>query len=267
MNSSKIFKNILQQLKKSHIDSAEIDALILLEFVTKKSREFLLANPEFELSEKQIIKLNNLVGRRKSHEPIAYITGHKEFFGLDFFVSPDVLIPRPETEQLVEATLEFIVARKEVNILDVGTGCGNIIISLAKNANADYSASDISKEVLDVARKNAEKHQVKINFIQSNLFENIHKNFDVIIANLPYVPADNSVGKGIKYEPQTAIFAEDNGTAIIKEFLNDAQKYIKKDGLILVELDPRNANFLKDFAQKIFIDSELILISQIKKEY
>ncbi|MCX6810719.1 MAG: peptide chain release factor N(5)-glutamine methyltransferase [Candidatus Berkelbacteria bacterium] len=278
-----IKKQIIGDLKTAGISSAEIDAQILLEFVTKKSREFLLSHPEYELSAKEYKSILKLVDRRKSIYPIAYLTGHKEFFALDFLVTPDVLIPRPETEQLVEIALDFLKARscKLAAILDVGTGSGNIIISIAKFITDNpvrfdpigskwiFSASDNSAKALTVAKKNAKKHNVKITFIKSDLFENIKGKFGLIVANLPYVPIEkcnrfspiesNQLHfQEIDFEPQNAIFAGDNGAEIIKRFLLDAKKYINNNGLILAELDPRNADDILVFTTDLYSSAEII---------
>lgn len=266
MTYSSVYKKIVGELKTTGIKSAEIDARVLLEFATKKSREFLLAHPEYQLSDRQINDLEKLVERRRLHEPIAYIVGHKEFFGLDFFITPSVLIPRPETEILVEESLKFLEARSkkyEVRILDIGTGSGNIIISISKACSSqlkanNYIGSDISNNALKVAKKNARKHYVKINFIESDLFKKIKGKFDLIIANLPYVPVDGSNDEEIKHEPQNAIFAADNGTAMIKKFLTDTKKHINNNGLILAEVDPRNANEIKKYALKYYKSAEIV---------
>lgn len=285
MKVSDIKKQIVKELSAVNISSAEIDAQILLEKVTGKSREFLLANPEYEQKNRETKELNNLVEKRKKCEPIAYLIGHKEFYGLDFEVTKDVLIPRPETELLVEQALKFIKSKvrqvHQVKILDVGTGSGNIIISVAKSLQnipdrfepidqnqSEFLASDFLKKALMVARKNAKKHRVKINFIQSDLFENINGKFDLIVANLPYVPAEKysrfrPIGnnrlykKEIDFEPQEAIFAADNGTVIIKKFLDQAKDHINKNGLIFIEVDPRNAIELKKYASKLYKSVEL----------
>ena len=267
-----IRKKIISELNAASIKSAEIDAQILLESVTGKSREFVLTHPEFKFSDKQIKDLKKLAARRKLHEPIAYITGQKEFFGLDFIITPDVLIPRPETEILVEEGLKFLESRIkniEFRILDIGTGSGNIIISIAKSSKKfpianflHFFASDISEKALMVAKKNAKKHQVKIKFRESDLFKNIDGKFDLNIANLPYVPMRKAEGGGrraeeIDFEPREAIFTKENGTEIIKIFLDQAQYHINKNGLILAEVDPRNAIEIKKYAIKLYKSVEL----------
>lgn len=251
-------KKIISALKTANISSAEIDAEVLLEFATKKSREFLLANPDSELSDIEIKQLNILVERRKKYEPIAYVTGQKEFFGLNFLVTPDVLIPRPETELLVENAINFIGNKKNSKVLDVGTGSGNIIISIAKNICGKFTASDISNCALKVALNNAARHKVDIKFIKSDLFENISGKFDLIVANLPYVPIDGSDDLEIKHEPQSAIFAQENGEKIIKDFLLQAKNHLDMSGLILLELDHRNAKSLATFATKLFSSVKIL---------
>lgn len=274
-------KQIVKELSNVGIKSAEIDVQILLEKVSGKSREFLLANPEYKLKNQETEELKNLVERRKKHEPIAYITGHKEFYSLDFLVTKDVLIPRPETEILVEEGLKFLESRmkdRELGILDIGTGSGNIIISIAKttkelysrfdaiDSNRLYVASDISEKALKVAKKNAKKHGVEktVKFVRSDLFDQITGKFDLITANLPYVPISSEKRKAksgkqeIDFEPQDAIFAESNGAEIIKKFLNDAKNHINSDGIILAEVDPRNADEIRDATSKIYKSVEII---------
>ena len=277
MNIASFYKKTVRTLKKSDIKSAEIDARILLELATGESREFLLAHPEFELSDKEYHTRLISVDRRKPVEPIAYITGKKEFFGLEFLVTPDVLIPRPETEMLVEQALEFIKSKvrkveSSLKILDVGTGSGNIIISIANHwgnllsidnklpqFTPEFVASDISGKALKVARKNAKKHGVEklVKFVQSDLFDRIDGRFNIMVANLPYVPKQKTddgkrMTEEINFEPRNAIFANDNGTMIIKKFLSGAKNRINGDGLILVEVDPRNARELKNYAGKLY---------------
>lgn len=267
MKHIEIKNQIYNELKSAKIKSAEIDAGILIEFVSKKSPEFLLTHPEFLLKSREVKKILNLVALRKTGTPIAYLTNKKEFFGFDFYVDERVLIPRPETEILVEKGLKFLkklntkTKTESLNVLDVGTGSGCIIISLATNCQLPttiFTASDISSQALKVAKKNAKKHKAKIKFIKSDLFENIPKKYyDIILANLPYVPLGGSNDKEIKFEPQKAIFAEDNGSKIIKKFLIESKKYLRENGKIFIELDPRNANDILKFAKKVYKKSSL----------
>lgn len=264
-----------QSIKKSN----DLDARVLICHCLNISTEkfFLMQNDE--ISKAQIEKIESIIKQRANNIPVAYLTGHKEFFGLDFAVNKNVLIPRPETEWIVGKSIKFIKSKvHKVIVLDVGTGSGNIIISLilslraqrchselAKNLDVLFFASDISAAALKVAQKNAVIHKVddKIKFIQSDLFENLkNKKFDIIIANLPYVPRCHSglePESSIYFEPPAAIFADDNGAEIIKRFLKSAPDYLNNNGAILLELDPRNALDIKKFATEIFPKAKIIL--------
>jgi len=278
MNIGKFYQKAVRELRAAGIKTAELDTKVLLKFVLENDETFLLMHPEMPLTNYQLEKLNKLVKKRLNNEPIAYLTGHKEFFGHDFLVNKNVLIPRPESEFLVEKSLEYLKLKIEnckLKILDMGTGSGCIIISLAlelekqlNNGTIEqlrFFASDISKSALNVAKRNAKKllsnstiqQYNNLRFYRSDLFSNhlLHKKYDLIIANLPYVPS-RDLGLGtcdsIKFEPQDAIFANDNGSAIIKKFLIESKKYLNYDGVILLELDPRNADQIHNFAKKNF---------------
>jgi len=243
-----------------------LDTQILISHILKKDSGWLFAHLEHEISDDDIKKIDKLVSRRAKGEPIAYILGHKEFFGLTFLVNKKVLIPRPESEFFVDHALAWLkqvdasqssndekaCSTNQFTILDIGTGSGNIIISIAKNfPNANFFASDISAEALKVAKKNANNHKINnIKFVYSDLFKNrlLHRQFDLIIANLPYVP-ENERDISTKFEPCNAIFAKDNGTGVMKKFLLEAKKHIAPPpGAILMELDPRNAEEILKFA-------------------
>lgn len=204
----------LKHISKTH----KLDTELILAFVLKKSKEFLFAKPEHKLSQTQINHFKRLILGRENHKPIAYIIGHKEFFGLDFFVNQKVLIPRPETEVLVEKTFKFIdklyaIRHMPLAILDLGTGSGCIAVAIAKNIKcpAKIFASDISKDALRIAKKNAMHHRVIIKFIQSDLLKNITEKPDIITANLPYItPAlyRNLEPEITKFEPKRALLAK-----------------------------------------------------------
>ncbi len=225
---------------------------ILLAHVLKKPREFLYMEPAYKLSASQLISVKKLITRREKGEPIAYILGYKDFLGLKFKVNKSVLIPRPETELLVESIklkVESIEQKKPVRILDVGTGSGVIAVSLAKQVQgarfeAQVTVSDISDKALAVAKENAKAHKVKIKFIKSNLLKNVKNSFDIIVANLPYgwkVWKNNSSAatKGLKFEPQIALFTEENGLKLIRELLEQIVGLKVKPKLIYLEFDPR----------------------------
>jgi len=230
MNINQLLIESIEKLKKKKNETPQLDAELLLGFILKKPREYILIHPEYQLTKSQEIKYKKILKRRLKHEPIAYILGQKEFYGLNFKVTKDTLIPRPETELLVELALYSMkhetYNKKNTTIIDIGTGSGNIIISLAKNLNslchsrengnpvANHSvstldsrfhgndkyiffATDISKKALTVAKHNAKKNRVdeKIKFIKSDLLNcflkaksyKLKTNKLTIIANLPYL--------------------------------------------------------------------------------
>lgn len=294
MNLLELYKKAVVKLEDS--SSPDLDAQVIIADVLKKDKTFLPSHPEYQPSPVESAKIIRLLKRRQNGEPIAYITGHKEFYGLDFVVNKNVLIPRPETENLLEEALEILkfendkMIKLQNNVLDMGTGSGCIIISLAKYLSTFYFlhstkfyACDISKSALKVAKKNANRllfegkarelnsdkssrfRSNNIRFYHSNLFSNkmMPKKYDLIIANLPYVPKKVESRKlkveSIDFEPQSAIFASDNGTATIKRFLDHSGEHLNKNGLILIELDPRNAIDLESYAKNLFPTAKIEL--------
>jgi len=262
MEIKKILPTIVKKLsKQTIIDQPELEAEILLSFILDNNRQFILSNPNYELSDNQTKKLERLLNRRLKGEPIAYIIGHKEFYGLDFSVNKDVLIPRPETELLVDLALgkiEWLLPNfKETNIIDVGTGSGCIPISIAKNItnkdNISISASDISKKALNIARKNAKKHKALIKFNRSNLLDNINDNFHLIIANLPYIHSNqaNSIAK-LLHHPKLSLDGGKDGLDLIKKLINQSKEKLTEKGTILLEIAPEQKEEVYFYARKIF---------------
>jgi release factor glutamine methyltransferase len=255
-----------KNFKKSK--SSALDAEVLLVFVLKKDEAWLFSHLDGDLTSNKINKYQKLISCRKKGKPIAYIVHHKEFYGLDFYVNKSVLIPRPETELLVDEALKF--GKKKMKILDVGTGSGCIIIALAVNSkpltNNKYYATDISQKVLKIAQKNAKKHNIEIHFIKSNLFKNISKNlkFDLIVANLPYLQKQDIKGE-IIYEPKRALLGGEEGVAIIKRFLLGSKNYLAKNGKIIIEIDPRQAKTIKNMAKNIYPDKKVLLKQDLSK--
>jgi len=279
-----IYKESVAKLKFAKCPSPELDASVILSHVLKKDKAFLITHPDDKLPKKEISKINRLIKKRQKDEPIAYIVKYKEFFSSEFSVNQNVLIPRPESEWLVEEALRLI--RKKIRtpdfqplaILDMGTGSGCLIISLTKELlktkdfktkKIEFFASDISKKALFIAKKNAKKilgnNFYRIKFFHSDLFSNhfLHKKYDLIIANLPYVPFDNKTMYQLRFEPKNAIFAGNNGLEIIENLIKDANKYLKKNGLILIELDPRNGISLEKLASQFYVNSEINLIKDL----
>ena len=248
-----------------------------MSFVTKKPKEFLYTHPDCKLNQKQIARLKQLINRRSKGEPIAYLRGFKEFYGLDFFVNKRVLIPRPETELLVEEVLKRNQKSEIRNqiIADIGTGSGCIIIALAKLLPTSYFlpptsyyATDISRTALSVAKKNTKKHKVKIKFFQGDLLQPLkNKPIDMVVANLPYgwKQWNNSTSvetSSLKFEPRPALFTKENGLYFYRRFFEQLAKRKQKPSLVMVEFDPRQTNNLKKLTKKYLPNSKV----EIKKD-
>jgi len=244
------------------IESARLDSQIILEHVLGITRESLLSRPDFELSNDDVVRLNSLIERRLKLEPVAYLTGTRQFYGLDFDVNSSVLVPRPETEKLVEYIID--TAREKTRILDVGTGSGVIAISLKKNRDdLEVSASEISESALKVARANAGKHDVFIGFIKSDLFSEIRalKQYDIVAANLPYVSLDKlSEQSELKHEPAIALFSDEgDGLNLYRKFFREVDQYlVPVTGYIVIEHDPVQFETLVRIAKDVSLTAELI---------
>ncbi len=269
----------------------EGEAFLLLSFVLRREKSSLMAHPEHTLSREEEITLDQCVRRRKKHEPISFITGEKEFFGLPFFVTPATLIPRPETELLVEYVLDRIknqesrIKKNKTNILtllDIGTGSGCIPISILATLHANNSevlphikclATDISLQALAVAKRNAEHHGVapRINFKESNLLSNIPESYFrthslILTANLPYLSKeiyDTSPEDVRVYEPQSALQGDHHdGTTLIKELLKQCQQKISPQSpfLIILEISPEQGTLLLGYGKGLFPQSTVHLL-------
>ena len=269
------------ELKKKYyqkIDSFDFD--ILIAFILKKNREFILSYPEKKLANKQIEKLENLIKRRQKNEPLAYLLGEKEFFSNKFIVNKDVLVPRPETEIMVEEAIKHATDNTQhVTVIDVGTGSGCIIISLAKELekrkNTDFYGLDISTKALAMARKNAKLNKVdtKIKFIKSDLLTNIHKSqianrkSIIITANLPYLTAKQiQDSPSIKKEPRLALVAGNDGLKYYKKLFKQIKVLNKNnpkpDFTIICEIDPSQKNSIKSLSKNIFDNNYSINIKK-----
>ncbi len=226
-------------------DTATRDAELLLLHTLQISRVTLVAHPNRELTASQRDAFENNISRRLHHEPIQYITGQQEFYGLILGVTPAVLIPRPETEHLVEAVLKFLPSNQPLKIVDVGTGSGAIAIAIARHLpQATIIALDISIEALAVARANAHEHNVasRIRFLQSDLLSALHPDadtFDAIVSNPPYIPESDrpTLHPQVRdYEPATALFAGETGLDIYRRLIPEALKALKPNGLLALEI-------------------------------
>lgn len=236
-------------LKQAGISSASLDALLLLESTIRKDRAHILAHPEIILTPKMISQLDDLLSRRRHREPIPYLTGSVEFYGRNFKVTPDVLIPRPESEALIEELLKLPLAAR-ASIVDIGTGSGILGITTALELpSATITLTDISDTALVVARSNAASLGVDPTLTRSDLLTVFQaQKFDIIIANLPYVDHSWERSPETTYEPALALFAPDNGLSLIKRLIVQSSTILSEGGYLVLEADPRQFSNIVDYA-------------------
>lgn len=244
-NNNKTIRNLIlaakNELNKSCVGESYVDAQIFMMKAVNMSKTEILINPDYELNEEQLADFRNMVEKRKSGIPSKYIIGKCEFMGYDFFVDENVLIPRADTEVLVEKVLEFSKENNFKNILDMCTGSGCIAISLVLNGIEKAVGADISKGALNIAEKNAEYNNVKnkTEFIHSNLFENIGGVFDAIVSNPPYIPREDikSLMREVKdHEPLSALDGGDDGLDFYRKITEESRKYLKSGGMLFYEI-------------------------------
>ncbi len=221
-------------------DEAEVDARYLLSFVLNKNFTWLKTWPDKILANVQIETLTRLIERRKKGEPIAYITGMKDFWTLSLKTNPSTLIPRPETELLVESALGFLENKDDAKILDLGTGTGAIGLAIAsEKPNSQIVASDFHIGAVELAKKNAQLNNIdNIEILLSNWFSNITaREFDLIVSNPPYVEADDPhLQQGdLVFEPDTALIALDNGLSDIKIIVAQSKQFLLDGGALMIE--------------------------------
>ncbi|MFZ2187521.1 MAG: peptide chain release factor N(5)-glutamine methyltransferase [Candidatus Moraniibacteriota bacterium] len=273
-------------LSPSEARIAPEDFFILLAYASKKEQVFLLAHPEYELDIAAETKVRECFARRAAHEPVASIIGRKEFYGRDFLVTPDTLIPRPETELIVELVLNEVESRKlkvesQITMIDIGTGSGNIIISLAKEREKqppDSSAPscvlhaiDISAGALAVARENARRQNVDnlIRFHEGDLLAPIITELAlageiIIAANLPYLSSsmyDNTAPDVHDFEPKSALISEEAGLAHYYRLLRDVKKFLHtcKSVVLFLEISPEQAALLTTRVTALFPAAQTII--------
>lgn len=223
-----------------HCDSPLLDVEVLLGFVLGKPRTYLRAWCDNTLTDLQYAAFEALIKQRLQGTPIAYLTGTREFWSRDFTVTADVLIPRPDTELLIELSLALIPKDKAVKLIDLGTGSGIIAVTLAaERPNAHVTGVDASLAALSVAQHNARLHQLThIEFYHSDWFANVPNTlFDLVISNPPYIdPEDAHLQQGdVRFEPQAALIAEDQGLSDIEIIADQSRRYLKPKGHLLIE--------------------------------
>jgi release factor glutamine methyltransferase len=241
MNALELINIGTKELQKKKIESFRLDSELLLSKILNKKREEVLINLGQEISSKHLFNYKNLIHRRSQNEPMAYIMEEKEFWSKNFFVSPDTLIPRPETELMVESLIKTF-RKKNISILDIGTGSGCILISLLSELkNSNGVGIDISKKALAMAKKNSKKHNMinNIKFINKSLDSKFIQKFDLIVSNPPYIRSNDikNLKDDVKrYEPRLALDGGNDGLDLIKKIIYKAKYILKIKGMLALEI-------------------------------
>lgn len=273
MKLQELIQNSKHELDSLNIEEADIKLKILIEYVFKISKEKLILKYKDEINNKKVEEFRKLLKKLENGIPIQYIINNQEFMGLNFYVDEDVLIPQPDTEILVEEVIKYCnelrnnepedketnkdykeniekepiinkedknINKKTIKILDLCTGSGIIGISIYKYLeNVEIYASDISQKALNIAEKNTNLNNAKINFINSDMFENIHiKDFDIIVSNPPYIESKviKSLSKEVQNEPKLALDGGEDGLKFYRSILENAKDYLRKNGAIFLEI-------------------------------
>jgi release factor glutamine methyltransferase len=251
-----VLKLTTDHFQKRVPDSPRLDAEVLLAHALGLRRLDLYLKFDRALTEPELAAYRDLVARRAKGQPVAYLVGHKEFMGLEFAVTPAVLIPNPDTEVLVQRAVELArEAAGPVRLADVGTGSGCIAIAIAHYApNVEVVASDIASDALEVAARNVAAHGLgnRIQLVCGDLMAPFTGSFDLVCANLPYVAAGSSLAPEVVAQPARALFAEEQGSALVSRLLVEAPARLNPGGRALAELDPSIAASAVDAARRNF---------------
>lgn len=239
------------QLRDEKFTDADTDAWILLEYVTSITRSQYFLKMNEELSVEMWETYQQVIEQRKSHIPVQHITESQVFMGLEFFVNKDVLIPRQDTETLVEEAVK--VLEDDMDVLDMCTGSGCIIISLAKMKQIRGTGVDLSKQALDVAKKNGKKLEADITWMESDLFEKVMGTYDFIISNPPYIKTSviQSLQKEVQeHDPYMALDGRDDGLYFYRKIIQESPNFLKNPGYLYFEIGHDQGNAVKEMMEK-----------------
>lgn len=269
-----------QRLRSLEILTPELDAQVILARVVGEDRSWLFAHHDEALDDDSLERFVDLIARRTSYEPVAYLVGSKEFYGLQFTVDQRVLIPRPETELLVDTVLDHIDARADnlpvgqrLTVADIGTGSGAIAVSVAVNAPAvDVYATDVSHDALEIARLNIKglDKRCQVSLLQGDLLDPLAnkvdlQRVDIIVANLPYITIGDydELQRDVRdYEPQLALTAGPEGLDSIERLLKQAPEYVKPNGVILLEIGAEQGAAVVEMAQQLIPQASSVSLRQ-----
>ena len=244
MNIAEALKESVKILESNGVAEPVREASLILQYSLNKDKTFLIAHPEYELAADEEMRFDSFVRRRQNREPYQYIVGKQEFYGLEFEVTPDVLIPRPETEMLVERAIEILKDIERPKFCEIGVGSGCISVSILVNVkNAAATALDISARAIEVATRNAERHFVRdrMTFLESDLFTRLDGGtFDLIASNPPYVPSADIDGLQAEvrdFEPLNALTdGGGDGLSIVNRIVLESPNHLKSGGFLLMEI-------------------------------
>jgi release factor glutamine methyltransferase len=251
-----VLKLSADYLRKHGSDSPRLDAEVLLAHALRLRRLDLYLKFDHALDQSQLATYRSLVARRGKGEPVAYLVGHKEFMGLDFEVTPDVLVPNPDTELLVSRAVAIArETERPARVADVGTGSGCIAISIAHYApNTEVWASDISAQALEVAARNVARHRLaeRVHLHHGDLMDGLARELDLVCANLPYIAADAELPAEVTAQPARALYADAGGASLVHGLLAQAPERLRVGGRVLAEIDPTILSTVEEVARKAF---------------
>ena len=268
MNILEAINEATEVLKKNHINTAKLDSEILLANVIRKERKYIILNSYKELKKEYFMKFNNLVTKRSLGEPIAYLTGKKDFWKYEFCVSEATLIPRPDTEILIDYIIKNTKQKSKLKILDIGTGSGCILLSILKEKKDFYGTGiDISKECIEISKINASKLNLlsRVKFFKSNVDNFLYGKYDLIISNPPYIKKldlkylEKDV---IDFEPKLALDGGLEGTSEIRKVIDRSSELIKKNGKLILEI-----GFDHKLKVKKLLKDKGFYINKVLKDY
>lgn len=238
MNLSELNENIIAILNEAEIKEAELEAFYIIEAVMKLSRPMFFLKKGEKVLQQDVDNCLAIAEKRKQHMPLQYILGSQEFMGLNFKVTPDVLIPRQDTEGLVEKVLKML--KPEMKILDMCTGSGCIAVSIAKFASdVQVSAVDVSAKALEIAKENAVANEVTVNFIESDMFQRITQKYDIIVSNPPYIRSQEVtilMPEVRDYEPHLALDGKEDGLYFYRKLAKEAGDFLTPGGILCLEI-------------------------------
>lgn len=281
MTIGEILREGIEYLEKNNISEKNVKARILLAFALNKSKEYLVTNNDKEIEENSKKLYMSYIKELAEGKPLQHITKKQEFMKMDFLVNEDVLIPRPDTEILVEEVISIAGGIKKPVILDLCTGSGAIAVAIAKNIeDSDITASDISNKAIEIAKLNASNNETneQIRFVESDLFNNIGESskFDIIVCNPPYIKRNElaNLDKEVQAESQIALDGGADGLAFYKKIVEKATKYLNKNGYLcfeigydqkneVIEIIKKNGKYENLYSKKDLGDNDRIIICQL----